>query len=109
MFRSHLLTLCSLAQSLFADPILIGRRSSRRSCCRDEVENLFPNGALRIITRMNAYPQKRFGLQQPKKRRVPTVTDRAAPRVVDAVNQRSCRKHISGTEIADASQARRVF
>src|SRR5919109_2390083 len=58
---------------------------------------------------MNAYPQERSGFQQTKKRRVPTATKRAAPRVVNAVNQGSCGKYISGTEIADASQSRRVF
>src|SRR5262249_35818843 len=58
---------------------------------------------------MNAYPQERFGFQQMKKRCVPTATERTSPCVVNAVNHRSCGKHISGTEIADASEPRRVF
>src|SRR5215467_13514920 len=104
MCRSHLLTLRSLPRSLFGNPILIGRCSSRRFCCRNELDNLFPNGGLRIIARMKAYPQERFGFQQTKKCRVPTATERAAPRIVNTVNQGSCGKYISGTEIADASQ-----
>src|SRR5947207_6299579 len=109
MCRSHLLTLPSLPQSLFGNPILIGRCSPPSFCCRNELENLLPNGAFRIIMRMNADSQERFVFQQTKKRCVPTATDRAAPRVVNAVNQGSGRKYISGTEIADGSQARGVF
>src|SRR5215475_9044567 len=109
MCRSHLLTLRSLPQSLFGDPSLIGRYSPRSFCRRNELENLLPNGAFRIITRMNTDPQERLVFQQTKKRCIPTATDRAAPCVVNAVNQGSGGKYISGTEIEDGSQARGVF
>ena len=108
MCKSHLLILHSSFQPLFSDPILIRRSGSRTFCCCNEAENLFPNGRLGIIAWMNTYPQQRFGIQQTEQRCVPT-TKRAAPIIVNTVNERSRRKRGFRAEIAHRAQACRVF
>src|SRR5205814_5535342 len=98
--KSHLLTLRSSFQALFSDPILIRRSGPGIFRCCDEAENLFPNGRLGIIAWMNTYPQQRFRIQQTEQRCVPTATKRAAPIIVNTVNERSRQKDGLRAEIA---------
>ena len=64
---------------------------------------------METIRGMNAYAQERLALEKSEHRRVPGVTDGAAPIVFDTINQRSCRKYVARAEIAHGTQTCGVF
>src|SRR5437867_13176636 len=64
---------------------------------------------MEIIRGMNADAQERLALQKSEHRCVPTATDSTAPIVFNAINQRSCRKHVARAEITHGAEASGVF